>query len=153
MAENYEDPGGIFGPDSLLPATSSQIKIEKDLISNLPACPPSVKLESMSVSDLQQHLLQKKENIAKMNDEVLAIENKLLVADPINTSNDLNMSQNLLLEPSQVISGIYDSSESFHGSKENPVTLSSSDDEQNARPPQIANCAKISKYIGNGKHI
>ena len=46
----------------------------------------------MSVSALQQHILQNKENIAKMNDEVLAIEHKLqdVDVDPINLSNDLN---------------------------------------------------------------
>ena len=134
MADKNEDPECIIGSDSSLPAVSLPIKQEMDIISKLPACSPSVKLEYMSVSALQQHLLQKKENIAKMNDEVLAIEHKLqdVDVDPINPSNDLNMSENLLLlEPSQhIVSGTFVSSLSLHGSKENPVTLSSSDDEE-----------------------
>ena len=112
---------GIFGSDESL-STFKPIKTETIVPHEIAAkdATPVIKLETFSVNELKQQLKDKKKIILSMNEEVLVIENIISQdMDPINTHSDQIMSQNLLSSDNQT----------FFGSSENPVTLSS--DEEN----------------------
>ena len=80
-----------------------------------------VKTEALTVDEIKMELETKQRQIRSINEEVLALQTKLSQeVDPIKISSEQNMSLNLLSCEEQDILG----------SLENPVTLSSDDDEE-----------------------
>ena len=85
----------------------------------------NVKIESLTATDIEHEIIDKKRQILAMSEELAALEERKLsqpVDDPMNTSSNSNQSQNLL------DGYVEDQSTFFKGTFDDPVELSSDDD-------------------------
>ena len=124
-ADSIED---IFGTDLQI---SQHLPIKSEVILPDEANDDTpIKVESFSVTEIQQQISDKKKCILAMSEEVFALENKISqeIADPINTTSDQNVSENISSENVVSQNLLLNDNLVILGSLDNPVMISSDEE-------------------------